>query len=239
MRFGCRCAIEEMAELANAGFEFAEMSPSALYPTLGDDAFRRARRDLLAEPLFPEVIRIPELLAWAGADTAELRQPFRRAALVGCQIIIAEMPGFDTPPAFGRPTRAWRAATTAVSVLGEYAARVGVRLALEPRPGSIEEAWVLAEEAGHAAVGVSLDLAGVDDLADIAAAEALLTHVSMPAPRNLGGELDSARCMDALEHLVEFRYAGRMTITTPWRDISKTADDLLDELKRLASAEGV
>ncbi|HJN16845.1 MAG TPA: TIM barrel protein [Armatimonadota bacterium] len=239
MRFGCRCEIEQMTDLADAGYEYAEMSTAALYPALDDEAFRHARHELLGEPLFPEVIRWPELVAWAGDSGRDLRTLFRRAALNGCKTIVAAMPSLETPLGLGHPTTAWREATEVVGVLGEHAARVRVKLALEAAAGgTVEEAWVLAEEAGHAAVGVAMDLSQVNDLADIAAAEALLMHVSLPAPRRHGGDLDSTQCMDALEHLVQFGYRGRVTITTPWEAIRETADELLDEMKRLTSTGG-
>lgn len=245
MRFGCRCQAEQMTPLAEAGYDFAEGDIGMLYPGLSDADFRRARLELLGEPLFPEVIRAPELSLWAGRwlagneDTPLApRDFFRRAALVGCKVVLAPAPRYESLHRFNGTAEAWRQATAAAGILGEHAGRAGVQVALEPAPedagpaGTVEEAWVLAEELGHRSVGVSLDIARVADLADAGAADSALKHVSLPLPRRYGGQYDTTTCLEALDHLAEYGYAGRVTVAAGWADLADRAEDLLEELKR-------
>lgn len=254
MKFGCVCAVENMAALADVGLAFAETDAGALYPTLDDEAFRRARQSMLAEPLFPEVIRIPDLVLQAecspdmpGAggngesdDSLDLRTTFRRAALVGCRVIVADAPRYDHRHRFNGQGGAWEQALGAVSHLCEQAALTGVGVALRPTDGpegvaeTLEETWVLAEEVGHPAVGVVADVGMVADPADMGTAGPALRHVYLPLPRRFGGDFDTTTCYEAVAALAEFGYAGRISIDADWSAISGRAVDLLDELMSLA-----
>lgn len=238
-----------MAELAEVGFDFGETDCQVLYPTLDDDAFRRARQDLLAEPLFPETIHVPDAVGWAGeaADRSgengsvlDLHDLFRRAALVGCRTVLATVPehnqGDDT---IDRP-EAWRQATNAIGLLAEEAARSGVAIALSPNSGAdgiartIDETWVLAEEVGHPAVGIAANVGTVQYLADIATAGPALKHVHLPLPRRFGGDFDTTTCYEAVSALAEFGYRGRVSVAADWSVVSPHAEDLLDDLRPLA-----
>lgn len=249
MKFGCLCDADNMAELAEVGFDFGETGVGVLHPTRDDDAFRRARQDLLAEPLFAEVIRIPDAVAWAGAAAdpsrksnlpLQLHDLFRRAALVGCRTIVATVPAYRECSLVKDLPEAWRRAMNAISLLAEEAARTGLAIALSPNSGAdgvartIDETWVLAEEVGHPAVGVVADVGGVEDLADIATAGPALKHVHLPLPRRFGGDFDTTTCYEAIAALAEFGYRGRVSVADHWSMVCPHARDLLDDLTPLA-----
>ncbi len=249
MTFGCVCNVDSMAELAEVGFDFCETGLEVLYPTLDDGAFRGARRDVLAEPLFAEVIRIPDVLLWAeepaGPSPANhpplgLRDTFRRAALVGCRTIVATVPSHKQWPDFRDRPEAWRHTMNAVGVLAQEAATSGVAIALSPNSQadgiarSIEETWVLVEEVGHPAVGVAADIGAVQDPADMAAAGPALKHVHLPLPRRFGGDFDTTTCYEAVSALAEFGYRSRVSVCAPWPIVSPHARHLLDDLRPLA-----
>jgi len=225
-----------MASLADAGYEFAETEAGVLYPGLDDEAFGRARRELLAEALFPEVVRVPGLLTGTGGAEADLslRKACRRAALVGAKVLVvtAPMDGADER----HRVETWREAVQAVGSLGEHAARNGLSVAVGPGgEGSVaetlEEAWVLAEEVGHRAVGVAGDLGAMGEAADVAAAGSALRHVWMPLPRRYGGEAATTACLETLGDLVELGYDGRVSVFAKWSTFAERAGLLLDELK--------
>lgn len=249
MKLGCFCDVAHMGELAEAGFEFCETGADSLYPTLDEDAFRLARQDLLAEPLFPEAIRLPDAIAWAGELTGGpagsdpplgLHALFRRAALVGCRTIVATVPGHQQRPDVRDRPETWRRAMNAIGRLAEEAARNGLALALSPNSGAdgvartIEEAWVLAMEVGHPAVGVVANVGAVQDLADMAAAGPALKHVHLPLPRRFGGDLDTTTCYEAVSALAEFGYRGRVSVAAHWSVVAPHAEGLLEDLRPLA-----
>ncbi len=251
MKFGCICDVSNMTEVAEVGFDFGETDAEVLYPTLDDEAFRRARQDLLAEPLFPEVIQIPDAILWPGNLTdasgrdnpgLDLHDLFRRAALVGCRTIIAIVPGHQQCRDVRDRPEAWRQTMNAIGLLAEEAARSGVAIALSPNSRAdgiartIEETWVLAEEVGHPAVGVVADVGAVQDLTDMATAGPALKHVHLPLPRRFGGDFDTTTCYEAVSALSEFGYRGRVSVSAHWSVVSPHAEDLLDDLRPLARA---
>ncbi len=245
MRFGCLCTPVELTDLAEAGYDFGETGIEVLYPTLDEDDFRRAREVLRAEPLFPEVVRAPDLLQQAmtvdsaghAADPLDLRTLFRRAATVGAKVIVVLAPGHDALRRFNGQAKAWREAAEAAGLLGEQAARSGLSVAIAPgaQPGglaaSLDEAWMLAEEVGHPAVGVAADVGTIDDWADMAAAGPALKHVHLPLAHRFGGEFDTERWFEALHALREFGYRGRLSVAAEWPSFAGRAPDLLEELR--------
>lgn len=234
IRLGCLCNVEEMSALAEAGYDFAETDAGVLYPRLDDEGFRQARRAVLAEPLYAEVVRASGLLGGTDGDEVELsyRDLFRRAALVGAKVLVVQA------PTIGRVehAEAWREAAEALGGLGEQAARVGLGVALAPGGSrnvaeTLEEAWVLAEEAGHPAIGVAADLGVVGEVADIAAAGPAVKHVWLPLPRRYGGTVETTACLEALGELAELGYDGRVALAAEWAAIGDVAGELLDELR--------
>jgi hypothetical protein len=234
VRFGCFCQTEEMSGLADAGYEFAETDASVLYPRLDEAGFREARKAVLAEPLFAEVVRATGLLSETDGDEIELsfREAFWRAALVGAKVLVVGAP--DT----GRAERAeaWREAAQALGALGEQAARSGVTVAVAAGGrGSVaetlEEAWVLTEEVGHGAVGIAANLGMAGEVADIAAAGPAVRHVWLPLPRRYGGTAETTACLETLGDLVELGYSGRVSVEAEWSAIADVGGELLEELK--------
>jgi hypothetical protein len=193
----------------------------------------------VAEPLFPEVVRLPDLVARVDGrgPLADLRTLFRRAAMVGGKVIVAAAPSYDRVHRFNGQAEAWRRAAEIVGLLGERAAPCGLSIALQPSAesaalaGTIEEAWVLAEEVGHPAVGVAMDMALVDDWADLAAAGKTLKHLHLPLPRRFGGAFDTERWFEALAALREFAYSGRLSLAAAWSSFSAHAAELLEALR--------
>ncbi len=249
MRFGSLCAPEEMTDLAEAGYDFGETEIGVLYPTLDEETFRHAREALRAEPLFPEVVRAPDLLQWAvTADDRsgpvvgelDLRTLFRRAAMVGVKTLVVVAPGHDALQRFDGQARAWREAAGATGLLGEHAARSGLTIAIAPAAQqgglatSLDEAWVLAEEVGHPAVGVAAEIDTIDDWADLSAAGPALRHIHVPLPHRFGGDFSTERWFEALHALREFGYRGRVSVATEWPTFAERAAELLDELRAAA-----
>jgi hypothetical protein len=235
MRFGCLCEVEEMSALANAGYGFAETGAAVLYAALEEGPFREARQRLLAEPLFAEVVRVPGLLD--GDEAPELaltaRDLFRRAALVGAKVLVAQAP--PAPREESARSEAWRGLVETLGLLSESGARNGVALAIAPvRQGSLaetlEEAWVLTQEVGHPTVGIAADLGTVREAADLAAGGPAIKHVWLPLPRRYGGEADTTTCFEALGDLAEMGYHGRVSVSAAWPALGERAGDLLEEL---------
>ncbi|MGQ9732137.1 MAG: sugar phosphate isomerase/epimerase family protein [Candidatus Zipacnadales bacterium] len=240
MRFGCQCRVEDMATLASVGYEFGETDASVLYPRLEEKAFRRARQALLAEPLFPEVVWVPGLLTGVGGEEVNLslREVCRRAVLVGAKTLVIEAP--KSPPHSRHSNDIWAQAIGALGSLGQQVGQHGLTVALRPVTGSLakslEEAWVLAEEVGHPAVGVAADLATVAERTDVAAAGSALKHVWVPLPRRYGGKADTTECLEALSNLAEFGYKGRVSIAAEWTIMAKVGGALLEDLRAYAEA---
>ncbi len=246
MRFGCLCTADEMTALADAGYDFGETNADVLYPTLNEGAFRRAREVLLAEPLFPEVVRAPELLQCAMTAPErsgrvmgglDLRTVFRRAAMVGAKVLVVTAPGHDALQRLNGQAKAWRETVEAAGLLGEHAARSGISVAIAPQadePGlaaTLDEAWVLVEEVGHPSVAVSADVSAIDDWADMAATGLALRHVELPLPGRFGGSFSTERCLEALHALREFGYRGRVSVAAKWPRFAERAAELLEEIR--------
>jgi len=237
-----------MTALADAGYDFGETEADVLYPTLDEEAFRRAREALRAEPLFPEVVQAPELLHCAMTvderpgpvlGGLDIRTLFRRGAMVGARVVVVVAPGYDALQRFNGQAKAWREAAEAVGLLGEHAARSGLSIAVAPRTDAgglattIDEVWVLSEEVGHPAVGVSADVSTIADWADMAATGLALKHVHLPLPGRFGGEFSTERCLEALAALREFGYGGRVSVSAEWPTFAHRAGELLEEMRAI------
>jgi len=249
MRFGCLCRVTEMTAVADAGYDFGETEADVLYPGLEEEAFRRAREALRTEPLFPEVVQATELLHCTMAarersgrvmGDLDVRTVFRRAAMVGAKVVVVTAPGYDALQRFNGQAKAWREATEAIGLLGEQAARCGLSVAVAPRTDAgglattIDEVWVLSEEVGHPAVGVSADVSTIADWADMAATDLALKHVHLPLPGRFGGEFSTERCLEALGALREFGYGGRVSVSAEWSTFADRAAELLEEMRAVA-----
>ncbi len=253
IRFGCCAPVRASALLADAGFDFIELSSDILLPEEPAEAFEPVRQNLAAQDLFPEVLSLvlPPQASLIGPDLDRghierlLRCTFERAGAVGARLVVFGAGARrDLPADLPRPS-AWRQLKRLLDRAAKLASAQGLELAVEPIPGSgssmidsLEEAWILAEEVAQPNVGVAAPLAyllaereGYDAL--IVAGSALRhVYVSDPDRRPPGESAFSYRPL--FDALAQANYQGSVSIASDWRSLQTQAPHALQTLREAA-----
>jgi sugar phosphate isomerase/epimerase len=248
MRFGCCVGLELLDTAAEVGYDFAELSASALVPEDDEACFRPVIAQLAGAPIKAEAWRLdlPADLRACGpaVDWPRLSRyvntALRRAAAAQGAVI-----GFpcgeccDVPPGVSMAEAAEQLRDL-LRVCGVVARSRGLVVGVEGLPGSkshlvgsVPDAIELARRVNMPEVGVLPNceqIAGAGhSLLDIADAAAWLAHVHVPAV-----ESASASAEDILRETAEALrladYDGRVSVQADWdhpkEDMARTLESL-------------
>ncbi len=253
MLFGCCTTIENGPVLAEAGYDFIELSVARdLQPEASEEAWAPTRAAIEALPLRPAVFNVflPADLRITGPeiDAERIRRylytAFRRASALGGEVIVfgsgrARM----VPEGFPRE-EAWDQLIRFVRWAGHEAQATGMRLAIEPLNrqecniiNSVAEAQRLAEAAGHPAVYVLADLYHMmeeeEPFENLIAAEAKLLHVHVADTERRPPGKGAYPYPEFMRALKTFGYDRRISIECRWEDFAAECADALTFLREM------
>jgi len=247
MRFGvCVSTVEEIATIAQAGFDFCELPARAVQPFADEAAALPAMRAWAAAALPAEAFNllVPGELPLCGprADHAALRdyaqRAFSRMAQLGGQVaVLGSGAARHIPDGFPHDAALDQLAD-AIAVLAEESARTGVDLALEHLNHgesnvftTLAEAHSFLAERGLAQARLLVDLHHLElehePFAHVVAAAPLIAHVHVAgggrgAPGVVG--YDYAGFMAAVK---QTGYKGRISAECRWNDLAMQAEGAL------------
>jgi len=229
MRFGCLGVLADMEPAAEMGFDYIEAAEGDLLLSAEEATFRRLREDVLAQPLFPEVVQLTHLTAPGGTDV------LRRAALMGARVIVV-----DAGQVWAEAGGDWQRATDRLSAFGHEASRAGLMAALraDSRADGLEEAWMLVQEAGHPALGVAADAEALHlrsgEPEELLALERSLLHLYLPP---VGEHRLAADFWDGLVAVLhELGYRHRLTVNRPWAALERWGREAVESARRRVGA---
>ncbi len=253
MRFGC-CADPEMGDvLAQAGYDYIELSVSRhLQPEVDDAGWSALRHDIQAQPLpveafntfLPADLKVTGPVVDAGRIRAYLGVAFRRAAALGGQLIVFGSGGARTiPQGFPRHT-AWQQLLDFVRMAGEEAGQVGMVLCIEPLNQSesnvlndIREATQLAQEADHTQVKVLADLYHIErerePLAHVVEAGSRMSHVHVADSGRRPPGQGTYPYPAFFSTLQQIGYDDRCSVECRWEDLPTECGPALGFLRRM------
>jgi len=252
MRFGC-CAGPEMGEvLAQAGYDYIELSVSRhLQPEMDSQEWDALHRDIEGQPLPVEVFNtfLPADLKVTGPSVdAErigryLKVALERAAGLGGEVIVFGSGGArGIPEGFPRK-RAWQQLLDFVRRAGEEAARVGMLIAIEPLNRAecnvltdLEEAVQLAREADHPQMRVLADLYHMvreaEPMARLLTAGEWIAHVHVADTDRRAPGSGSYPYPAFFAALRQIGYDGRCSIECRWEDLAAECAAALQFLRQ-------
>jgi sugar phosphate isomerase/epimerase len=255
MRFGVCAGIEQVGALADAGFDYIELSVTgALDPESDEATWTAARKTLDAMPLRPEAFNVfvPGRLKIVGPDVdphALGRYAFsaiERCSQVGGQIIVLGSGAARSIPESYPPEAAYRELKRFLHQCADAAERFGVRIAIEPLGvecpfiASVDEGAALARELARPdGVGNLADTWHMDAIAEpleaiVRSADVLIhAHTAGPGRGAPDESYDFAPLHQALRAA---GYDGRLSLEVSWDDLPAQAPGALSALKRVAGA---
>lgn len=255
IRLGVCTSIDNAARMAQIGFDYIE-PPLRAIADLSDAEFDAQRAILNASGLRCEAMNcmLPGEIRVVGdrVDESRIREyldrAFRRASLLGTQVIIFGSGGSRGVEPGGDFACAWRQLTDYLRIAAEYADQYGVNVAVEPLCRAecniinfVSEAMALTSMVNHPRIGVLGDsyhmVLGCEPESALENAGAHLFHVHMacaegrryPKP-NDGGNHEAL-----FAALNRMGYAGRVSIEAGTDDIfsdAETAFPLLNSLRK-------
>lgn len=253
MRFGC-CAGPEMGNvLAQAGYDYIELSVSRhLQPEVGDEEWAPLRQAIEAQPLPSEAFNtfLPSDLKVTGPTVAEerigryLNVAFERAAKLGGQVIVFGSGGARTIPQGFPRERAWQQLLDFVRKAGKEAARVGITVCIEPLNRSesnvlndLSEAVRLAQEADHSQVKALADLYHMvregEPMGHLAEAGGWISHVHVADTDRRPPGRGTYPYPGFFSALQQIGYNGRCSVECRWEDLSTECGPALEFLRRM------
>ena len=253
MRFGC-CAGPEMGDvLAQAGYDYIELSVSRhLQPEVGDEDWAPLCQAIEAQPLPAEAFNtfLPTDLKITGPTVDEerigryLKVAFERAAKLGGQVIVFGSGGARTIPQGFPRERAWQQLLDFVRKAGEEAAQAGMIVCIEPLNRSesnvlndLGEAVRLAQEADHPQVRALADLYHMvreeESMENLAAAGDWIFHVHVADTDRQPPGLGSYPYPAFFSTLQQLGYEGRCSIECRWEDLAAECGPALEFLRRM------
>ena len=253
MRFGC-CAGPEMGKaLAQAGYDYIELSVSRhLQPEVADQDWAHLRRAIEAQPLPAEAFNtfLPGDLKVTGSlvDRERLGRylhvAFERAGKLGGQAVVFGSGGArNVPEGFPRE-RAWQQLLDFVREAGDEAARVGVIVCAEPLNrdesnviNDLCEAVRLAQQAEHHQVKALADLyhmvrekEPMEHLADVGD---WISHVHVADTDRRPPGTGSYPYPAFFCSLQRVGYNGRCSVECRWEDLAQECGSALEFLRQM------
>jgi sugar phosphate isomerase/epimerase len=171
--FGCRANLDQAAQAAALGFDFFEAPVSSLRPDADDTVFAELRAWFGKPVCRPQVFHdiMPPGLPVLGKDIPYaqnrrwVRRVIQRAKRLGGKLVVLHSPQARQIPPDLDPAHTRAQLSGFIRVLGEYAAKSRMLVALDPLPESqanaitsLAEAAALAEEAGIEQLRIALDI---------------------------------------------------------------------------------
>jgi len=253
MRFGC-CAGPEMGDvLAQAGYDYIELSVSRhLQPEMDDEEWAPLRQAIEAQPLPAEAFNtfLPPDLKVTGPAVDEERigryldVAFERAAKLGGQVIVFGSGGArNIPEGFPRE-RAWQQLLNFVRKAGEGAARVGMIVCVEHLNrgesnvlNDLSEVLRLVVEADHPQVKALADLYHIireeEPMEHLIAAGGRLAHVHVADTDRRAPGTGSYPYPEFFAALHQIGYDARISVECRWENLAAECGPALEFLRRM------
>ncbi len=252
MRFGCCTTIENGRLVAQAGYDFIELSVSRdLQPETPDAEWEpvRASIAMLPLPITAFNVMLPRDLKVTGPDVDPdrlqryLHTAFQRASTFGGEVVVFGSGGSRTvPEGFPRET-AWEQLVRFVRWAGDAAQAVGMQVAIEPLNrgesniiNSVAEALELAQVADHPAVKVLADLYHIvvedEPISHVAAAGAMLAHVHVADTGRRYPGSGSYPYPEFFTALRAIGYDQRVSVECRWEDFATESQAALAFLRQ-------
>lgn len=253
MRFGC-CAGPEMGDvLAQAGYDYIELSVSRhLQPEVTDEEWTPLRQAIEAQPLPIEAFNtfLPSDLKVTGPAVDEeridryLNVAFERAAELGGQVIVFGSGGARTIPEGFPRERAWQQLLDFVRRAGEEADRAGMTVCIEPLNrresnvlNDLSEAVQLAQQADHPQVRALADLYHMvreeEPMERLAEAGDWISHVHVADTDRRPPGTGSYPYPEFFAALRQMGYDARISIECRWEDLATECASALEFLRQM------
>jgi sugar phosphate isomerase/epimerase len=255
MRFGVCAGIDKAGLLADAGYDYIELSVAGdLVPDAGEEAWAPQRRAIDAMPLRPEAfnsfVRAGKIVG-PEADPARLRRyvdtALDRAAAVGGKIIVFGSGGArQVPEGFGRDA-AERQIREFLGVCADAAERTGVVVVVEPLNTSECNIINTVAEGAEYVYGVARP--GVRNLADTYHMEkddeplsAIVDFADVLAHTHTADTGRFAPGTGSYDHVAFFRaleaanYDARLSIECTWKEFAQEVGPALAYLRAAHAA---
>jgi D-psicose/D-tagatose/L-ribulose 3-epimerase len=248
--FGCRANLEQAADAAALGFDFFEAQVSSLQPGAPDDVFAALRASFGKPTCRPQVFHdlMPPHLPVLGKEIpyAEnrrwVRRAIQRAKRLGGKLVVLHSPSARRTP---RDLDARHVRTQLrgfVRVLGEYAAKSRVHVALDPLPRptgnvitSLAEAAALTEEMGIDYLCIALDVSfGSESPESVLASrkgQERLRYVRLCLPEAEPDVLQRCAPAPLFRSLKHAGFTGRICLVMPGSDLLVPSRDFTTWLR--------
>ncbi len=251
MRFGCCTPMENAPLIAQAGYDFIELTVvQHLQPETSDEEWAPTRSTLEAMPLPPAAfnVMLPRDLKVVGPDVDPdrvqryLHTAFQRAALLGGEVIVFGSGGSRNVPDGFPQARAWDQLIQFIRWAGDAAQAVGMQVAIEPLNrgecniiNSVAEALDLAQASGHPAVRVLADLYHIvvenEPMSHIATVGDMLAHVHVADTGRRYPGSGSYPYPEFLSTLKAIDYDQRISVECRWEDLASESRMALQFLR--------
>ena len=249
MKLGLCTAVEGLADAADAGFDFVEMSGPVLAPDKDEADFALIRKRILAAPIKVEAFngflfggfKVTGPAVNLEVVRRHMEIVLRRAAEAGASIMVFGSGGARTLPAGFPADRGWSQLADAARFAADIADQHGLTIVMEPlfKRGCnffnhVDQGAAFVDRVGHPRLRLLADLFHMEQeqepLADIAAAGKRLAHIHLATPAipatGPGKAYDFPGFFAALR---QAGYTGRVSVEdnpgllaekkAPWRDV--------------------
>jgi len=251
MRFGC-CAGPEMGKaLAQAGYDYIELSVSRhLQPEVADEDWAPLRRAIEAQPLPAEAFNTflpPDLKVTGPMVEGErlsryIHVALERAAKLGGQVVVFGSGGArNIPQGFPRES-AWQQLLDFMREAGKQAARAGVMICVEPLNrdesnviNDLREGVRLAQQAEHPQVKALADLYHMvreeEPMEHLAEVGDWISHVHVADTDRHPPGTGSYPYPAFFSCLHRMGYEGRCSVECRWQDLAEECSSALEFLR--------
>ncbi len=201
MKIGICADPKSLYEVADAGFDFVEMTCSALAPDKSDSEWGAARKSLKSAPVRVDAFNcfVTGTLKVVGPDVdpdklgRHMDIVLRRASEVGASIMVFGSGGARNVDGEYPAERKWDQLAKAADLAGRTAARYGITIAMEPLRAKscqyfnrVDEGAAFVDRVGHPNVRLLVDLFHFADakepLENIVKAGKRFAHVHLATP---------------------------------------------------------